>query len=656
MTTERSAAPPEPPSDGPLSDRFEASARETRREALRRFHEEEDLDRVYDYRMLLRLWPFVRPHRGYLVGWLVVLLVAAAFGLARPLVMREALHSFQSPAGASLLHVYGLIVAGLIVVEQGLMFPQVYWMQVAGARGMAALRRTVFTFLHGCPLAFFDRTPIGRLVTRVTNDVDAIGEMFTSGALNAVGDLIRLFAIVVIMLSIDWQMSLVAFAVVPPVALFVDWTRRRVRKAYREVRVKTARLNAFVNEQVNGVSVVQAYAQERQSEREFDRINSAYRLANTRAILLDAALDATMEMVSSICVAAILWYAGLRHWGGDVSFGTLFAFVLYIEMFFVPIRNLSARYTQIQSALAGAERVFQLLDSPERDATATESSSEQPGETDGGLVADATDRAPALELDRVTFGYQRGVTVLHDVSLSVQQGETVALVGATGSGKTTISSLLLRLYEVGSGAVRVLGRDVRRMDRRSLRQQFAVVPQDVFLFPGTIATNIAATDVEPDRERVVATLERIGALDLIERREGGIDAEVRERGQNFSAGERQLIAFARALYRDPQLLILDEPTANIDSDTEARLQLAIGALVEGRTVLVIAHRLSTARSADRIICLHRGRIAEQGTHEQLLATGGVYARLHRLQTAREAIAETSREVIAADERSVPASA
>ncbi|MBW2527559.1 MAG: ATP-binding cassette domain-containing protein, partial [Deltaproteobacteria bacterium] len=457
------------PDEAPLSADPGGSFDETRREALRRFHEEEDLERVYDYRMLSRLWPFLRPEWRYLVGWLVVLLAAAAFGLVRPILMRDALHSFQGPEGAQHLHLYGIAIAVLILLEQVLLFPQVYWMQIAGARGMAALRRRIFRFLHGCPMAFFDRTPIGRLVTRVTNDVDAINEMFSSGALNAVGDLIRLVAIVVIMLSMDWRMSLFAFAVVPPVALGVDWTRRRVRVAYREVRAKTARLNAFLNEQVSGVAVVQAYAREQPTEAEFDQLNARYRTVNMRAIMLEATLDAAMEMVSSICIAAVLWYAGARHFGVEVSFGTLFAFVLYIDMFFVPIRNLSARYTQIQSALAGAERVFQLLDLPERDEpTSTERAAAEHGDAEpapeGGEPA-------ALELDQVTFGYKPGQTVLDHVSLRVAAGETVALVGSTGSGKTTIASLLLRLYEVAVGTVRVAGKDVRSFDRHSLRSR-----------------------------------------------------------------------------------------------------------------------------------------------------------------------------------------
>jgi ATP-binding cassette, subfamily B, multidrug efflux pump len=600
--------------------------------ALARFHDEEELERVYDLRMLLRLWPFVRRHGRLIAGSLALLVAMSCFGLLRPLIMRSALNGFQEPGGAQRILHYGFLLAGAILVEQVLAFPQMYWMQTAGARAMADLRRKVFAFLHTRSLGFFDKTPIGRLVTRVTNDVDAIGEIFGSGALNAVGDLVRLVAIVTIMLALDWRMSLFAFALVPPIGFFVNWTRARMRTAYRQVRAKTARMNAFLNEQVSGISVVQAYAREEKSQAEFDVINGDYRSANMRAIVIESSVDAAIEMVSSICIASILWYAGRRAAAAgiavpEMSFGTLFAFIAYIDMFFGPIRDLSARYTLVQSALAGAERIFQLLDTKDADVKMDENATQITGWPEGDV---------AFELDGVTFGYKPGSPVLHDVSLLARRGETVALVGATGSGKSTIASLLLRLYEAQEGEVRVFGRRVTQLDRTQLRKQFAVVPQDVFLFPGSVASNIAGS-TSPDKERVAAVLERIGARDLFERREDGLDAKVAERGGNFSAGERQLIALARALYRDPSILVLDEPTANIDSDTERRLQHAISVATSGRTALIIAHRLSTIRSADRIVVLQQGRIIEQGTHAELIELGGIYARLYRLQDARREI-------------------
>lgn len=602
-------------------------------QALNRFHEEARLGEVYDARMLARLWPFVRPHARYLTLSLSLLVVNALLALTRPLIMRSAFDGFDAPDGLERLTRNGVVLTAVLLCEQSLSFPQLYSMQLAGARAMADLRLHVFTFLHTRRLAFFDRTPVGRLVTRVTNDVDAIGEMFASGALNAIGDLIRLAVIVVIMLSLDWQMSLIAFVAVPPVALGVNWTRQRIRDAFREVRSKTARMNAYLNEQVSGMAIVQAYAREERSAEDFDDINAAYRNANNRSIVFDATLDAAIEMVSSLCIATALWYAGVHSLSSRISFGTLFAFVAYIDMFFVPIRDLSTRFTMVQSAMAGAERVFELLDNKDEDAAASASEAAAP--------AAAGDPGVAFELDSVTFGYKPSVDVLHDVSFAAKAGEKIALVGATGAGKSTVASLLLRLYDIKVGAVRVFGRDASAYPRDELRRKFAVVPQDVFLFPGSVLSNIAAGDVAPDRARVVRALERIGAFDLFERREGGLDAPVLERGHNFSAGERQLIAFARALYRDPPILILDEATANVDSDTEARLQRALEGAMKGRTALIIAHRLSTIRAVDRIVVFHKGHVVEQGTHDDLLAAGGVYSRLYRLQFAREAAAAAS---------------
>jgi ATP-binding cassette, subfamily B, multidrug efflux pump len=595
--------------------------------ALSRFHEESKLEQSYDIKNLGRIWPFVKPHAGHLALSIALLLVSSGLAMVRPLLMRAAFEGFDGADPQGTLTRCGLILGAVLLSEQLIAFPQMYFMQLAGARAMADLRRHVFTFLHTRRLGFFDRTPVGRLVTRVTNDVDAINEMFASGALNAVGDLTRLVAIVVIMVSLDWKMSLIAFAALPVVAIFVNWTRRRIRDAFREIRSKTARMNAYVNEQISGMAVVQAYAREEASAEEFDDINLAYRNANNRSIVYDASLDAVIEMISSVCIASVLWYVGVHTLTQKLDFGTLVAFVAYIEMFFVPIRDLSARYTLLQSAMAGAERVFELLENKEEDAPAQPQTS----------APSALDDETAFELDDVSFEYKAGIPILRDVSIHAKKGEKIALVGATGAGKSTIASVLLRLYDVKSGTVRVFGKDVTSMARGELRRNFAVVPQDVFLFPGTVATNIAAGDTTPDRTKVVRALERIGALDLFERRDGGLDAPVLERGNNFSAGERQLIAFARALYRDPPILVLDEATANVDSDTEARLQRALDAAMSGRTALIIAHRLSTIKAVDRIVVFHKGRVVEQGTHEALLAAGGLYARLHTLQFAKETV-------------------
>ncbi len=548
---------------------------------------------------------------------LIVLLFTAAGGLVRPLIMREAIDQGVLKHDSGVLMRGGFLLAGVVLTVQILNFVQIYTMQIVGARAMADLRRHVFSFLHGLRLGFFDNQPVGRLVTRVTNDVDAVLELFASGAMNAFGDLVKLVGIVILMLIMDWKLSLIAFAATPPVAILVVAVRRRSRQAFRDIRAKTARMNANMNEQVSGMSVVQAYSHEEGAAREFDEINAAYLDANIRSIKYEATQDAAIETVASICLASIVVSLGYR----PVSFGTVVAFNAYLVQFFEPISQLAQRYTLLQSAMAGAERIFGLLEENAPDAPVR------------AEVAEPGDSDLAFELEDVSFEYKPNVPVLRHVSFRARRGEKIALVGPTGAGKTTITALLLRLYEAQEGVVRVDGDDVAGLERTELRRRFAVVPQDVFLFPGTVSTNIAAS-ATPDRERVEEALRRIGALDLFEGREGGIDAIIEEHGGNFSAGERQLIAFARALYRDAPILILDEATASVDSATEARLQRALEELMRGRTALIIAHRLSTIRKADRIVVFHKGRIAEQGRHEELLQEGGLYARLHELQFAR----------------------
>ena len=570
-------------------------------EALRKFHEEAVMGKAYDGRLLRRLWPFVRPHSLYLVVSLATLVVISSIGLVRPLLMGDVVHQADANDPRKLLR-DGVGLALLLVVSQLLTFVQMYAMQVAGARAMADLRSTIFRFFQRLRLRYYDKTPVGRLVTRATNDVDAVSELFASGALNAMGDLISLVGIVVMMLSRDWGLAIVSFVALPFVGLIVNYVRKRSREAYRDVRTRVARLNAYLNEQVNGIAIVQAFVRERAMADEFDAINVDYRDANKRAIYYESVLDAAIEMVSTLCIASILWFAGIRRvTDHTITFPLLVIFTQYIRQFFEPVSQLSQRYTILQSAMAGAERIFQLLDETDVAPPAlAEAECCAPGAAD-----------EAIALEHVDFEYKAGSPVLRDVTFSARRGERIALVGATGAGKTTVASLLLRLYEPQGGAVRVLGKDVRGYEPHELRRNFSVVPQDVFLFS------------------------RIGALELFQKRGGGLDARVDERGQNFSAGERQLLAFARAIYRDAPLLVLDEATASVDSDTEARLQRALEEVMRERTALVIAHRLSTIRAADRIIVFHKGRVVEMGTHDELIAKGAVYARLYRMQFAHE---------------------
>ena len=605
-----------------------AGARGT--EALKNFHEESAIGKAYDGRLLARLWPFVRPHARYAVFSLVTLVVMSAINLVRPLVMGDVVRQASARNAQALLR-DGLYLALILLFVQSRTFVQTYTMQVAGARAMADLRSGVFQFLQKLRLRYYDKTPVGRLVTRATNDVDALSELFASGALNAAGDVLALVGIVAMMIALDWRLSIVSFLALPIVGAIVNYVRKRSRIAYRDVRARTARLNSFLNEQVNGIAVVQAFVRERAMANEFDEINVSYREANKSAIYYEAVLDASIEMVSTLCVASILWFAGLRRVGDHaITFALLVTFTQYIRQFFEPVSLLSQRYTLLQSAMSGAERIFELLDETDVVGAALAPEACCPEGPAGEAIA----------LDHVDFEYKPGVPVLRDVSLVARRGERIALVGATGAGKTTVASLLLRLYEPQGGAVRVLGKDVRGYEPHELRRNFSVVPQDVFLFPGTVLSNIAIADATPDPARAEEALRRIGALELFKRRDrdgsgDGLGARVDERGHKIIAGDPQLLSFSRALYRDSPILVLDEATASVDSDTEARLQKALETVIEGRTALVIAHRLSTIRAADRIVCFNKGRVVEAGSHDELVALGGVYARLYRMQFAHE---------------------
>lgn len=585
---------------------------------LRDFHEDASLGKAYDLTLLRRLWQFVYPHRRLLYWSLILGVVTVGLSLVRPLLMQWTIDSGVMAKDPNILLLGAASFAAVTLLEQGISVAKVFATQRLGALAVSDLRTHLFGFIHRLRMGFFDSQPVGRLVTRVTNDTDALMELASSGVLNIATDLLKLIGIIVLMLSLDWQLSIVAFLAVPPVTLLVQVVRRYHREAFREIRAKTSRMNANMNEQVSGMPVVQAFSRQEAAAEEFDKINEAYREANTRSIKYDAMQDAAIDTVTAICLALILLALGFH----PVSFGVLVAFNAYVREFFEPISALAQRYTILQSSMAGAERIFLLLDVKDFDAPEATPASEGPSDA-------------VVRLEEVDFSYKPGVPVLRGVSLWARKGEKVALVGPTGSGKTTIASLLLRLYDVQAGVVRVGGKDVKSYSRDELRRHFAVVPQDVFLFPGTVADNVAAGET-PDLQRVEEVLRRISALDLFKSRPKGLLSIVEERGSNFSAGERQLIAFARALYRDAPVLILDEATASIDSDTEAYLQAALNELMKDRTAIIIAHRLSTVQAADRIVVLHKGSVAEQGTHDELLRGQGLYAKLHALHFARGA--------------------
>jgi len=585
------------------------------------------LGKALDRTLLRRIFSYVLPYKGLLLLALLLLPIGAATEIAQPYLLKRAIDEHIARGRLAGLDRLGVLYLLALIGQYGATFGQTYLTQLVGQRAMNDLRLRLHQHVLALSAGFFDRTPLGRLMTRLTCDIEALNEMFASGLVSLVGDVIRLGAILFAIFGIDWRLALFSMGAAPVLFGIAALFRRLVRDAFREIRTKMARLNAFLQEHISGMKVVQAFAQERRVAQAFDAINLDYRRANSRAIRADAALYSIIEAVASIAIAGLLWHGGARIAGGTLTFGVLVAFIEYLGKFFGPIRDLSAKYTIMQQAMAAAERVFGLLDTAEPDAPARAA---PPGEAPAGAVIAA---APLVEVDRVTFGYRPETPVLHDLSLSIRAGETIAVVGATGSGKSTIIKLLPRLYEPWAGAIRIGGVDLRDLDRRALRRRIVVVSQDVFLFAGTLRDNIGLGDPDVTEAAIADAARRVGADRVIAQRPEGLDARVVERGANFSAGERQLIAFARALCRNPELLILDEATASVDPEAERLIERGTEELMRGRTSIVIAHRLSTIQRASRIVVINKGRIAEEGRHDELLARGGIYANLHRLQMA-----------------------
>jgi len=578
--------------------------------------------KAYDAALMGRIWRFVAPHKKWLLTSLGIAPFAIACELGQPVLLKRAIdHHIARGDLVGLSAVAGIFL--LLVFGQSMAtYAQLYAQQMAGQRAAHDLRMAVHRHVLTRRAAFFDRTPVGRLVQRMTGDTDNIQEMFASGAFTMVVDALKLLAILVMLLLLHLRLALLALAVLPALAIIVDVFRRWMRTAFRLIRKKLAELNAFAQEQVGGVKVTQIFAREADAAARFARINGEHRDAYFSSLKADATLYAVVEGLGTLSLAAIVWYGGNRIGAGALSFGLVVAFIDLTNRFFIPVRDFSSKYAVMQSSMASAERIFRLLDLEEPDAPRA---TDLPRDSAGGA---------AVRFDNVHFAYREADPVLKGVSFTLKRGETVAVVGATGSGKSTLIKLLCRLYEAQSGTVRFDGRDVRAIPASELRRRITVVPQDVFLFSGTIGDNLRMAAPEASDAELRAALERVGAARLLGRRAlDPLAVHVGERGADFSGGERQLVAFARALARKPELLVLDEATASVDPEAEALVEEGLAALMTGRTSLVIAHRLSTIRRADRIIVMHAGLVVEEGSHEQLLAHGGRYAKLWQLQTA-----------------------
>ncbi len=589
-------------------------------DAAEGIHAEAELDRAYDAELLFRLWHYVRPYRAVFWALLTVLPVASALMLLQPYLLKIGIDRYvESGDVAGLSRVAGVFFLA-VLGEFAALYLQYYLTMSVAQRSLADLRRDLFDRMETLPQGFFDKNPVGRLVTRVTTDVDVLNEAFATGAMTIFMDLLTLTGIVALLLWLDWRLALVTLTVVPVLLLAIDFFRKRARVTYRAIRERIARINSFLQESISGMSIIQLFAHERASYEEFDRHNGAHRDAYHLANIYEASLFSIVEAVSSISMAIVVWYGSGQILAGVIAFGTLVAFIEYMQKFFIPIRDFSAKYAVLQSAMTAAERIFQLLDTPP-----------EPGAEVGAAPSVDEAERGAVSFEDVWFAYKREEWVLRDVSLSVRPGETVAIVGATGSGKTTLTKLLGRSFDVGRGVVRVSGRDVREWDVRELRREVGIVLQDAFLFTGTVASNVALGRDGVGEEELWRTVRAANLGEFVESLPRGMDEPIRERGNNLSAGQRQLLAIARALAYDPRILVLDEATSSVDTETEQRIQEALERLLEGRTAIVIAHRLSTVERADRIVVLHRGEVREVGTHDELLERGEIYARLYELQ-------------------------
>lgn len=586
-------------------------------------HAEPD-ERRYDAALMRRLLEYIAPYRWLALLAVLLLLATAGLTLVGPLLTQRALDVAVPARDDALLRTLAVLFLGALVLEFVLDYAQAYLTAWMGQRVMGDLRLQVFSHLQRLSVSYFDRHPVGRLMTRVTSDVETLNELFSSGVVTVFGDVFTLAAITGMMLLTDWRLALVAFAVMPVMYLSAVTFRRHVRSSFRDIRTRVARLNAFLQEHLSGLRVVQLFGREQAEAAAFAAVNRDHLQAHLRSITVYAIFFPVVEFLTSVALALLLWYGGLRVLDGTLTVGVLAAFIQLTRRFFQPLQDLSEKYNLLQSAMASSERIFQLLDTtPEVHSPAVPRALGQPVR---GQVA----------FEHVWFRYRAGAPgadegwVLRDVSFTARPGQTLALVGHTGAGKTTILSLLLRYYDPERGRITIDGVDLRELDLATVRGLIGFVQQDLFLFAGDIERNLVLDSGRgPAAARQAA--ERVGASRFIERLPSGYGHVLGERGRSLSVGERQLLSFARALAQDPRILVLDEATSSVDAEAEAQIQRAVTELMVGRTSLVVAHRLSTILHADEILVMHHGEIRERGTHRALLAQGGLYERLYRLQ-------------------------
>jgi ATP-binding cassette subfamily B multidrug efflux pump len=604
------------------------------------FHDDEIIGKAYDARLMRRLLTYLGPYRRQVAVALVAIVAGSGAALAQPYLIKLAIDGYIAQGRSGELSRLAILYLGILLVSFAAEYIQTWAMQLTGQRIMFDLRMAIYRHLQRLDLRYYDHNPVGRLMTRVTSDVDVLNDLFTAGVVTIFSDVFTLVGIMVVMLWMDWRLALVAFTVLPLIVLIAQWFRRNVRESYRTVRTWIARINAFLQENITGMSTVQLFRREALNFEQFDEIDRKHRDANVDSIFYYAVFYPAIEVVSALAAALIIWYGGANVRAGTLTLGALVAFLQYSQRFFRPISDMSEKFNVLQSAKASSERIFKLLDEP----VAVESPTPPVGRPRP---------APGhIAFDRVWFAYnatgagragEAGAAgragedatepewVLRDVSFEVKPGERLGIVGATGSGKTTLINLLLRFYDVQRGSITIDGVDIRQLDLAELRGLFSLVLQDVHLFSGTIADNIRLGNLAITDDRLQRAAQAVHADKFIERMPGGYGALVAERGSTLSVGQKQLLSFARALAFDPRVLILDEATSSVDTETEILIRDALGALMAGRTTIAIAHRLSTIQDMNKILVLHKGAVRESGTHQELLAARGIYFKLFQLQ-------------------------
>jgi ATP-binding cassette, subfamily B, multidrug efflux pump len=601
--------------------------------------DDEIIGKAYDARLMRRLLGYLSPYRAQVALAIVAIMGNSLFQLAPPYLTKLAIDQYIPSGDLSGLAGIAAMYVSALLGAFALEYVQLWTMQMTGQRIMFDLRMRLFEHLQRLDLRFYDRNPVGRLMTRVTTDVDVLNELFTSGVVTVFGDVFTLAGIMIVLIWMDWRLALVAFSVLPLTLIVTQWFRTNVRQSYREVRTWIARINAFLQERLTGMSTVQLFRREAKDFADFDHLDRSHRDANVTSVFFYAVFYPAIELVSALAVALIIWVGGGWVAQGTLTLGALVAFFQYVQRFFRPISDLSEKFNTLQNAMASSERIFALLDTeveiggtevpPLRTESGAERTESGAGSRGGTLVPPA--RPGVIRFENVSFSYVPGEPVLKHVSFEVQPGQRVGIVGATGSGKTTIVSLLLRFYDVQDGRITIDGVDIREMPVPAVRGLFSLVLQDVYLFSGTVEENISLGNPAISTDAVRRAADAVQASAFIERMPHGLATRVGERGSTLSAGQRQLLSFARALAFDPQVLILDEATSSVDTDTELQIRQALDVVMRGRTTIAIAHRLSTIQGMDTILVLHKGELRESGTHQELLARRGIYHRLYQLQ-------------------------